>query len=798
MHIAQSLLPTFRSLQRQPGYTLAAVLTLALGIGAGTAIFSLLYGALLRPLPYPEPHRLIRVHNTYQPTGGGGPFSTPNFLDVQRQNHTLEELVGFSVQSMDLATEAAPDRARILAVTSNFFAGLGVGPVLGRGFADGEDREGAPRVAVVGHRVWEDRFASSPDVLGQTLRLNGETYMVVGVLPASFWFPGDPQIVLPFAWGATDLADDNRGSRWLQAFGRLESGVSEQVASQDLAAIVAGIAERYPANSEGWTTVTMPFREFAVGGSRTSLLLLTGAVTLVLLIGCVNVANLMLVRSERRKRDMAVRAALGAGRSRLTGNYLMESMTLAVLAAVLGFGIAAGGMNLLLALYGGSLPRSETIALSAPVVLFAVALALVMGLAVGLVPALRIDLSRLQEALREGGHGAVGSASRLQRLLVGVEVAVAVVLVAGAGLLMSSFWKLNNVDTGVDPANAMVFRIELPQASYGEPEAISQFFDRTLREIEGIAGVRYVGISPRVPLRGGFNITTLPSPDDPELKASFVEIRQVSPQFLQAAGIPLLRGRMFTQAEARPGSDVVIISDVLAETIFPGGEAIGKRILTHWNDVGWEVVGIVGSVREFGVTRDKRPAVYWPYPARYANNAMTFIVRTRGDPLSVLPEIRQIIRREDSTLPLYGIRSMEDVVVETVGERRFATTLFSAFGAVALTLAAVGIFGVLAYVVEQRTREIGIRMAMGADRTKVVRLVAQEGVKLVALGLIVGFGVALAASRLLSDLLYEVEPTDPLTLTAVALVTLAAAALAASLPARRAARLQPMIALREE
>jgi putative ABC transport system permease protein len=798
MLVAPSISQTLRSLRHSPGYTLAAVLTLALGIGASTAIFSLLYGALLRPLPYPEPERLIRVHNTYQATGGSGPFSTPNFLDIQRQNHTLEEFVGFSVESRNLATEAAPDRARILAVTANFFDGLGMRPVLGRGFEDGEDREAAPRVAVIGSRVWQDRFAGSPDVLGQIVRLNGVPYTVLGVLPASFWFPGDPQIVLPFAWGEDDLADDNRGSRWLQAFGRLQPGVSEQAASQDLATIVAEIAEQFPANSEGWTTVTMPFREYAVARSRTSLLLLTGAVGLVLLIGCVNVANLMLVRSERRQREMALRAALGAGRGSITACYLMESMALAGLAVVVGLGVAGGGIKLLLALYGSSLPRAETIALSAPVVLFAAALALVTGVAVGLVPAIRIDMSRLQETLREGGAGAVGSGSRVQRLLVGFEVAVAVVLVAGAGLLMTSFRKLSNVDTGVDPEHALVFRVQLPEASYGDQESIFQFFQRTLEEIGGIAGVQHVGITPRVPLQGGFNITTLPSPDDPELEASFVEIRQVSPDFFRAAGIPLLKGRSFLEAEARPGSDVAVVSDVLAETIFPHGNAIGKRILTDWNDVGWEIVGIVGSVREFGVTRAKRPAVYWPYPARFANNSMTFIVRTAGDPHFVLPEIRQIVRREDPNLPLYGIRTMEDVVVETVGDRRFATSLFSVFGAVALTLAAVGIFGVLAYVVEQRTREIGIRMAMGADTAKVVRLVALEGGKLVVLGLIAGFGIALASSRLLSDLLYEVEPTDPVTLAVVVLVTLVAAALAAAFPARRAAKLQPMAALREE
>jgi predicted permease len=605
---------TLRSLFRRLGYTMTAVLTLAVGIGASTAIFSLLYGALLRPLPYPDPDRLIRVHNVYEATGGGGPFATPNYLDAARQNRTLEELVGYSVQSMNLATGSTPDRVRAVAVTANFFDGLGIHPVLGRGFEPGEDRESAARVAVIDSRLWQDRFELGSDVLGQTLLLNGELHTIVGVLPDSFWFPGEPRVIVPFAWDESDLADSNRGSRWLSAFGRMKPGVGEEAARADLAAITERIAERFPSNNEGWTVQTMPFQDSVLVRSRTSLLILTGAVVLVLLIGCVNVANLMLVRSERRQREMAVRTALGASKRRLTATYLRESMTLATLAVGGGLGIAFVGMRLLLRLYGAALPRAETIELSAPVALFAVALALVTGLAVGLVPALRIDMGTLQATLRQGGSGAVSSTGLLQKVLVGTEVAVAVVLVAGAGLLIHSFWKLNQVDSGIEPDNAMVFRVELPEAAYSEEERIAHFYDRALHEIERLPRVEHVGISPRVPLQGGLNITSLPSPEDPELAASFVEIRQVSPDYFAAAGIPLLRGRLFEQAEARPGSDVVVISDVLAQTIFPDGNALGKRILTSENGVGWEVIGVVGSVREFGVTRDKRPAVYWPIP----------------------------------------------------------------------------------------------------------------------------------------------------------------------------------------
>jgi len=788
-----------RTLLRRPGFTIAAVFTLAVGIGAATAIFSLLYGALLRPLPYPQADRLIRVHNVHRATGGGGPFATPNYLDAARDNRTLEELVGYSVQSLNLATEQAPERVRALAVTSNFFAGLGVRPALGRGFEAGEDRAAAPRVAVVSARLWRQRFGASPDALGQTLRLNGEPYTVVGVLPESFWFPGDPRLVVPFAWDDGDLADDNRGSRWLAAFGRLRPGVTEKAAQADLAAITERIAEQYPGNNEGWTIQTAPFSQFALGRSRTSLLVLTAAVAMVLLIGCVNVANLMLVRGEQRQREMAVRAALGAGTRQLIANHVMEGLALALLAAVLGLGFAAAGIRVALALYGDALPRAEGIGISAPVALFAVALALLTGVVVGLVPALRLDPGGLQDVLRSGSRGATGGSSRLQKVLVATEVAVAVILVAGAGLLMHSFWKLNSVETGIAAENAMVFRLELPAAGYGEAGRVARFYDQALEEIGRLPGVESVGISPRVPLQGGFNITSLPSPDDPEVEASFVEVREVSPDFFAAAGIPLRRGRLFTRADARPDADVVVISDVLADTLFPDGEPLGKRILKEWNETGYEVVGVVGSVRELGIARDLRPAVYWPYPTEDPESAMTFVVRTtNGDPLRVLPEIRRVVTALDPTLPIYGARSLEDVIVETVGDRWFATALFSAFGFLALGLAALGIFGVLAYVVEQRTREIGIRMALGATRGGVTRLVVGEMVRLVAVGLVVGLGTAALTSRFLADLLYEVEATDPLTLVGVAGVAVATAALAAWLPARRASELHPTEALRQD
>lgn len=789
---------TLRALLRRPGYAIAAVLTLSLGIGASTAIFSLLYGSLLRPLPYPEPDELIRVHNAYLESGGGGPFATPNHVQLATENRTLDELVGYSFRSLNVAAESAPERIRGVAVTANFFDGLGVGPVLGRGFEEGEDRESAARVVVLDHRVWTDRFAGRPDVLGEQLRLNGEAHTVVGVLPASFWFPGDPQVVVPFSWGEDDLADGNRGSRWLSAFGRLAPGVAEPAARDDMGAITDRIARAFPGNNEGWTVVTMPFQEHAIGRSRTSLLLLTGAVVMVLLIGCVNVANLMLVRSERRQREIAVRAALGAGRRRLTAGFVGESLALAGAGALGGLALAWGGTRALLGLYGDALPRAEQVGMNVPVLAFAIGAALLAGLLIGLVPAMRLDVGRLYHALRHGGHASTAAGSPMQRALVGIQVALAVVLVAGAGLLMNSFWHLNRVETGVNPENTLVFQVELPAGSYESPASREQFFQRAIDEIAGIPAVRHVGITGRTPLQGGSNITSLASPDDPELEARFVETRRVNADFFAAAGIPLVSGRLFDESEERAGAGIVVISDVLAATLFPRGDGLGKFLFATDSTPGYEVVGVVGSVREFGVTRDKRPAVYWPFPGSFAPYSMVFLVRTAGEPMATLPQVRQTMAGLDPTLPLFAVRTMEDVVIETVGDRWFATALFAAFGIIALGLAALGIFGVLAYLVEQRTREIGIRMALGATSRTVTRLVVREALRMTLTGLAIGLVTAVFASRLLADLLFEVEPADPLTLLAVTAVAAATGALAGYMPARRAARLQPMLALREE
>ena len=791
-------LQSLRSLFRSPGYTAAAVLTLGLGIGATTSMFSIIHGALLRPLPYAETERLFKFRDLYEPSGGSGGVTTPNYLDLQAATGDVAELAAYSAGSFNVAGGERPERIAGLSVSHNFFRVLGMPPAHGRAFAEQEDRAGRADVVVITHQLWQDRFGGRSDALGQVLQLDARPHVVVGVLPESFWFPGAPQAVIPFEWTPEQMTEQ-RGSRWMEGIGRLRPGVSLASADAAMKRIYAQLREAYPGPNTDWSVRAVSFAEFALGANRTSLYLLSGAVLLVLLIGALNVANLMLVRAERRIGETAVRIALGASRGRVARQYVGEGLLLSALGAGVGIALAWGATMVLLGLYGSSLPRAEQVGLSAPVLGFAAGLSLLVGLLVGLVPVVRLDVQNLHNTLRAGGRGGTAAGTRLQRALVVVEVAVAVILVTGAGLMIHSFMRLNRVDTGLNLDNALVFNVQLPEVRYETEEASRQFFESALREIEQIPGVVAAGITERTPLQGGFNITVLESPANPDRRTPFVEIRTVTPGYFEAAGIPLLSGRMITDDDVRAARPVVLLSDVAANALFPDGDGIGQFILPDWNETGgFEVIGTVGSVREFGVLGDKRPAIYWPFQAIGQRTSMTFLVSARGDPVALMPEIRRAIARIDDTLPIFGVRTMGEVLVETTGARWFATNLFSAFGVLALVLSALGIFAVLSFVVEQRTREIGIRMAVGATTAQVHRMVVGQGLRLVALGVVIGVSGALALSRLLSGLLFEVEPTDLGTLSAVVGVALVTAVAASYLPALGATRANPADVLRRQ
>lgn len=798
MHdLTRELRIAVRTLVRAPGYLVPAVATLGLGIGVATAIFSLVNGALLRPLPFPDAEELVSIRDHYRSTSGSGSMSVPNYLDLRESAGSLERFAAYTHNSLNLSADDSPERIRALSVTHDFLETLGVAPLLGRDVAEGEDRDGGPAIAVIGYGLWQERFGGSREVLGRTLLLNGEPYEVVGVLPRTFWFENEPRLLIPFQW---DLEQQSRGSRWLSGIARLRNAVTPEAAQEELRSIFAELEAEYPGSNDGWTVALQDLKERTVGGTRTAFQLLAAASALVLLIGCVNVANLMLVRAERRRREMAVRAAMGGGRSRIARLFLVDGLLVTFLAGALGIGLAYGGIEVLLSLWGSGLPRAGGIAIDGQAMVFSLIVALGVGLAVGLAPSLRLDLRRLYSGLRDGGHGGIPAGSRLQRVLVGVEVALAVILVTGAGLLISSAREVGRIDPGVELERALVFSVQLPATSYPGPETITGYFDDALEGIEGIPGVEAAGVSPRTPLQGGYNVTTVRSSADPELTASFVEIRAVTPGFFEAAGIPLLEGRGLERRDADAGAAGVLVSDALARSLFPGRSAVGETVDPFGNDTHYRIVGVVGSVREFGLLRDERPAIYWRfgYPAGGSGRDMTFVVRTADEPLALVPEIRSVLHDLDPDIPLYSVRTLEDVATQTLGTRTLATQLFAAFASMALLLCGIGIFGILAYVVEQRTREIGIRMAIGADRANVVRTVVGQGLKLVGFGLLVGIGGALVSGRFLEDLLYEVAPNDPWTLAIVVVTVLAAGVAAAWLPARRAAGVAPSEALRGE
>jgi predicted permease len=795
--ISRNVRSTARLVRRAPGYAATVVLTLAVGIGAATAMFSVLHGALLRPLPWGNADELVRVNNRFEATGGSGPFSIPNFLDVREATSSLSDMAGYGVRSITLTEDGPADRARALAVTANFLQVLGVQPARGRDFEPGADREGAERTLIVSQGAWQNRFAGDPQILGREVRVDGIPHRVVGVLPEDFWFAGDPQFIVPFAWNAAALADDNRGSRSLPAIGRLAPGFTPETAAAELTSITDAIGEQFPGNQEGWVATARSLRESMLGGVAGSVWLLMGAVGVVLLVACVNAANLMLVRGEQRTRETAVRAAIGAGRGALTFELLSESVGLAAVAGVLGIALADLFTRVLLGLWGDDLPRAASIGLDPVVLVVAVGLVLFTGLLVGLVPTLRLDVRRLQDVLRSGARGSAAQGSRLQRLLVVGEVALAVLLVSGAALLIQSFRNVTSVATGVDPDGAFTFSVQLPD-TWAAPEERQRFFEDAVEGIQRLPGVEAVGISERTPMQGGYNITSLPSPDDPELEASFVEVRRVTPGFFAAAGLDLRRGRLF-EANERGGAGVVVISETLAREIFPDGEWLGKRILTGWNDVGWEVVGVVESIPEFGLERELRPAVYWPFGETDPPSRMTFVVRTNDDdPAALAPEVRNVVAGLEAGAPVFGLRTFRDVMLETLGDRVFATTLFVAFGVLALLLAVVGVFSVLAHMVEQRTREIGIRLALGASVGGIQRMVTRETVALAGVGLMIGGAGALMSSSVLEGLLFGITATDPRIIGAVILIAAAGAVAASWLPTRRAMRVDPMEAMRAE
>lgn len=798
----------FRRLRRAPLFFAVAVGTLAIGIGGNTAIFSVVHALLLEPLPYEQPEQLVRIYELSR-TGSPFTFSAPNFNDLRNEASSFTDIAAMNSTSFTLTENGPPERVSGLTVTPAFFPLLGVPPVLGRVFREEESAPGSDKVAILSEGLWRTRFGGREDLIGEEIRLNGELYRVVGVMPGSFGYPDQTaRIWTPIALSAEELTE-SRGAHYFDVIGRLKPGVTVDGARAEAEAVAARLAAEYPDNNTGYSMTVVSMHEDLVGDYRSALLVLLGAVGLVLLIACVNVANLFLVRALDRRRELAVRTALGAGRGRLAGEVLVESLLVALIGGALGLALAAFGTDALVALQSEEVPRLAQVGLNGPVLIFTVSVALAVGLAFGMVPAWRASRqAALGEELKDGrGRMEKPEHVRLRSTLVGAQVVLAVVLLGGAALLGRSFMNLTKVDHGFRTGNVLTFGISLPDASYPELSDEGAFFARLVDELTGVQGVEDAGAVFGLPLTGfGFVISVqekdgAPAYERPEDREN-VHVRMVTKGYLNAMDIEVVEGRGITEADRAGSPPALLLSRSAAEQLWPGESALGHTLQIGMSlgedlTVGGEVVGIVEDIRFYGARSEPVPTLYGAH-AQFPIGSMTLAVHTAGDPLAVLPAVRERLAAIDPGIPMFQVRTMAELASNDLAQARFYALLLGLFGAMALTLAAVGLYGIMAYTVSRRTREIGVRKALGADGGDVLRMVLRQALTMVGVGALLGLAAGFFSSRLLGDLLYQLEPGDPATLIAAATILVGVAAAAAYVPARRATRIDPAVALRED
>ena len=794
-----------RMLMKNPSFTLIAILTLALGIGANAAIFSVVNSVLLRPLPFKDADRLMLLRETKLPQFPEFAVSPANFLDWQKQNTVFEQLVAMRPTSLNLTGTGDPERLRGISVTDGFFAMLGTPPQLGRGFLPEEHQPGQNNVAILSHGLWQRRFGGDPDIVQQTISLDGRSYTVVGVMPSTFQFwDRESELWTPIAF-TPQQAENRAGHSLSRVIGQLKAGVTPEQARTEMGAIVDQLAAQHATNA-GWHVIVVPLQDHMVRRIKPALLVLLVAVAFVLLIACGNVANLLLARAAGRQKEIGIRTALGARRERIIRQLLTESVLLALLGGALGLVLAKAGMDALLALAPQDLPRLSDISLDGRVVAFTAAITVLTGVIFGLVPALQAASPNLDETLKDAGRGSTeGGRRRLIRsTLVVLEVASALVLLVGAGLMIKSFWRLQQVDPGFIPDQALTLSVTLPRRTYPEDHQQVTFFHQLLENVSALPGVQAVGATSLLPLSNddfvlSFEIEGRP-PLPLDVSQQNANYHSVSADYFKAMGIPLLRGRLFTERDSKDSSHVALINETMAKKIFPEEDPIGKRITFDLRDQhpDWfEIVGIVGDVKHYGLDQVTTLQIYEPY-TQQTFPSMTLIVRTAGDPTHLSAAIRNQVLSLDKEQPIANIQTLDRYVSTAMAERQFSMLLLGVFAAVAMVLAAVGIYGVLNYAVTQRTHEIGIRLALGAGRHDLLKLVIGHGMLLTLLGLAIGLSVALAMTRVMSILLFEVSATDPLTFVAIPLLLTAVALLACYVPARRATKVDPIIALRYE
>jgi putative ABC transport system permease protein len=813
MNIFQELRHAIRTLRKTPAFVIAALVVLALGIGANTAIFSIVYGVLLRPLPFADPERLVQLWHVPPQKSFPGmtrfALSAANYLDWEQQNDVFDKSAIYSFASYRLTGRGEPQVLRAARVEPTFFQVLGVKPVAGRVLEPGDDQPDRSDAVVLSHALWQTQFGGETAIVGRSIVLDGQKRTVVGVMPPTLVKPGWAMLWTPLVWTPGERAV--RGEHHFLGVARLKPDVSVRQAQTELDTIARRLAEQYPADNAGWGALVVPLREETVGDVRKALLVLLGAVGFVLLIACANVANLMIAKTLDRRKEIAIRTALGAGRGRIIAQVLSEALLLSLAGGALGLIVAHYGTTLVVRFLGSSLPRMREITLDAGVLAFTFAVAVVTGIATGAAPAWRLSSAEPGDALKEGGRtDAASGGRRLHNALVVAEVALSLVLLAGAGLMIRTLANLRNTNPGFDPGAVLTMTINVSDVDYKTIEQEVAFIGEALRRVRTVAGVQAAGVTDDLPLEGGSNQPVaiegrpeLAMADQPE-----VSVRVVSPGFFPALRIPLRRGRDFTDADNATAPKVVIVSESMAKRFWPGEDAIGKRLkLTFFPDAVREVAGIVGDVKDRGLDKeDPNPTLYWPVaqvstPAQFGPFRafpMELAVRTATPPAAAASAIEHAIRDIAPAIPLVEVRTMEDRIVESIAPQRFNMFLLVAFAGVALLLAAVGIYSVLAYMVRRRFREIGIRVALGASAGDVVRTVLGEGLRPTLVGIAIGVAGALTLGRVVNSLIYGVRVTDALTMVSASTLLMGVALAASALPAYRATRVDPIRTLREE
>jgi predicted permease len=802
---------SFRQLRKSPSFAIAAVLTLALGIGATTAIFSLVNAVLLKPLPYPEPDRLMRITQEDHSAGAVVPesLSYPDYFDWRAQNRTFSGMASYSGRNLTLTGVGQAQQVGVYVVSSNFFQVLGAAPMLGRDFRWDEEKPGN-RALMLSAELWQSRFGGDHEIVGRQVTLDGERYTVAGVMPPKFHFPTESGVegwisMAHEAEGA-DPATHQRGQDGIEVIGRLRPGVTVEQAKADLSSVARGLAAQYSDTNKWYTTArVLPQLEFEVGKTRPALEVLFGAVALVLLIACVNVAGLLLVRSSRRSGEIALRSALGASRSEIVWQLLTESVVLSLISGLAGIALASGALKELAVLFPQALPRLKDVSIDMPVLAFAIGVSLVTGILFGVMPALRISRLAPALALRDGTRTVTSGRGhhRLQTWLVIGETALGLVLLVGAGLLIRSFVSVRRVDPGFDAHHVLTARFTMGDATYAHDRKI-QFVEELTRRLNALPGVKSASAGWPMPMSGSDATISFTVEGHPVAKSDHPDesIGVVQPGYFETMRIPLIAGRTFNDMDKTTSLPVAIIDQAFAKKYFAGVNPIGRHMMADLGDdvvnrPVREIVGVVGDIRQRGLAAEAVPHYYLPWTQAVITTPY-LVLRTSGDPAMLERAVKATVAGMDTNIPTYRVHPLEYYVAQAVAPARFQTLLLTSFAGIALLLAAVGLYGVLAYIVQQRALEIALRLAVGAQRGDVLRMILRRGMTLAAIGVAAGLAISLVATRFIATLLYGVKPVDALTFCAMSLVLLAVAFVASAAPAYRAAQTDPMTTLRTQ